>query len=161
MAATCRFAFAVHVLTVLAYRRGTDVSSELLAGSVNTNAVCIRRLLSELRRAGLVCTQHGPGGGARLCDGPEEITLATVYRAVEHGATFSPHPHQPNQKCPVGRRIEEVLGEVFSSAQAALEKALAERTLADVLETLEEEAPRKARASKTPRSAAAASAAIR
>ncbi|HEV7403511.1 MAG TPA: hypothetical protein VGO11_11310, partial [Chthoniobacteraceae bacterium] len=59
------------------------------------------------------------------------------------------HPHPPNPRCPVGRRIETVLGEVFASAQSALERALAERTLADVLETVNEPAPpdrRKSRA---------------
>jgi len=149
MAATCRFAFAVHVLAMLAYKRGSDLSSDLLAASVNTNAVCIRRLLSDLRKAGLVSTQQGTGGGARLVGDPEEITLDAIYRAVEQGKTFSPHPHEPNHECPVGRKIQMVLGEVFSSAQRALEEALAQRTLADVLETVIEETPRVRRAARS------------
>jgi Rrf2 family protein len=134
MAASCRFAFAVHIMAVLALRRDGSVTSEKLAVSVNTNAVCIRRLLADLRRAGLVTTQKGAGGGAVLSRPPGEITLAQVYRAVETGSSFSLHPQQPNQRCPVGRKIEEVLSSVFGSAQEALERALAERTLADVLE---------------------------
>ena len=39
MRTSCRFAVAVHVLAVLAYREGEPVTSALLAGSVNTNAV--------------------------------------------------------------------------------------------------------------------------
>ena len=136
MAANCRFAFAVHILAVLAYRREHGVTSDLLAASVNTNAVVIRRILSDLRRSGLVVTHKGAGGGARLSAPPEEITLDAVYRAVGSGPGFSPHPQHPNRRCPVGKKIERVLAEVFSSAQAALEAELAHRTLADVLETV-------------------------
>jgi len=134
--ANCRFAFAIHILTVLAYRRGEEVNSDMLAGSVNTNAVVVRRILGALRRAGIIVTQRGTGGGARLGREPEEISLDQVYRAVEGAPSFGVHPHRPNQRCPVGQRIEEVLGEVFSTAQEALERALKERTLAEMLETV-------------------------
>ncbi len=139
--ASCRFAFAVHILAVLAYKQGADVTSELLGRSVNTNAVVVRRLLSELRRAGLVVTHKGAGGGAKLSKPPEEISLAEIYRAVEHGPSFSMHPHAPNPRCPVGRRIEDVLAGVFAEAENALSDALDRRTLAEVVDTLAEESP--------------------
>lgn len=141
MAANCQFAFAVHTLAVLAHRGGAGVNSGALARSVNTNAVVIRRLLSGLRAAGLIVTQRGAAGGARLSRAPGEISLDQIYHAVGDGSGFSHHPHPPNPRCPVGCRIETVLGEVFSSAQSALEHALAERTLADVLDTVNEPAP--------------------
>jgi Rrf2 family protein len=134
MAASCRFAFAVHILAVLARQRKEGVTSEALARSVNTNAVVIRRILADLRRAGLVTTHKGAKGGAWLAADPDQISLDSVYRAVLCGSSFSLHPHQPNQRCPVGRKIEEVLEGVFASAEAALERALAGRTLAEVLE---------------------------
>jgi DNA-binding IscR family transcriptional regulator len=49
MRTSCRFAMAVHVLAVLAYKDGDRVTSELLAHSVNTNPVVIRRLLLTLQ----------------------------------------------------------------------------------------------------------------
>ena len=145
MASSCRFAFAVHVLAVLALKRESGAAcSDLLAGSVNTNPVIIRRLLTRLRHAGLVTTQKGACGGATLAAAPEKIPLDAVYRAVESGPSFSQHPHQPNQRCPVGAGIERVLDEIFSSAQTAFEDALARRTLADVLAAMAAEtAPRK------------------
>jgi DNA-binding IscR family transcriptional regulator len=106
----------------------------LLAASVNTNAVVVRRLLSELRQAGLVVTHKGAGGGANLSRAPETITLGEIYRAVVHGPSFSHHPHPPNPRCPVGRKIEEVLSDIFAGAQSALEASLERRTLAEVLE---------------------------
>lgn len=150
MASSCRFAFAVHVLAVLALKRESGgVCSDLLARSVNTNPVVIRRLLTRLRHAGLVTIQKGSCGGATLCGQPEKIPLDTIYRAIEPRAAFGHHPHEPNQRCPVGAGIERVLDEVFASAQAALESALAARTLADVLAAMDREAhptPRSRRA---------------
>jgi Rrf2 family protein len=139
--ASCRFAFAVHILAVLAYKGAREVTSDLLASSVNTNAVVVRRLLSELRLAGLVTTVKGAGGGARLSRSPDTITLAEIYRAVVHGPSFSHHPHPPNPRCPVGGKIEEVLGEIFTQAQTALEANLAERTLGGVLEEVMDHSP--------------------
>jgi Rrf2 family protein len=142
MAASCRFAFAVHVLALLADKRAVGgACSEALAGSVNTNAVVIRRLLSQLRKAGLVKTRQGSTGGATLSRPPESIALDQVYRAIEPKASFATHHNQPNQCCPVGAGIERVLEEIFSSAQAALESELARRTLRDVLEAMADGAP--------------------
>ena len=149
MTSSCRFAFAVHVLAVLALKRESGaVCSHLLAGSVNTNPVIIRRLLTRLRRAGLVRTQKGAGGGASLCRPPEKIALDTVYRAIESGAALGRHPHRPNPRCPVGAGIERVLAEVSAAAQEAFEADLARRTLADVLAAMADEAPRRKAARK-------------
>jgi Rrf2 family protein len=142
MAASCRFAFAIHVLAVLAHQRTVGgACSDKLARSVNTNPVVIRRLLAQLRRAGLVQTQKGSSGGSMLAGPPEAIALDAVYRAVEPAASFAMHRQKPNQRCPVGAGIERVLDEVFSSAQAALESELARRTLGDVLQAMAETTP--------------------
>lgn len=146
MAASCRFAFAVHILAVLALKkRDGGVTSETLAGSVNTNPVVIRRVLSTLRQAGFVCCAKGAGGGATLCVPPEKIPLDAIYRAVEPGSSFSVHPHAPNQRCPVGRQIELVLEDVFSSAHRAWEASLSRHTLAEVVASMTPEKPRRAR----------------
>jgi hypothetical protein len=54
------------------------------------------------------------------------------------------HPQQPDQRCCVGRKIQETLREVFEEAQEALEAALARRSLAAVVERLGDDAPRRA-----------------
>jgi Rrf2 family protein len=137
MAESCRFAFAVHILAVLAHQRGPGVTSDALAGSVNTNPVVVRRILSSLRRAGLVCCAKGAGGGATLCREPETIALDEIYRAIEPQRSLAGKRHHPNLRCPVGRQIKRVLEDVYASAQDALEASLAERTLADALESVE------------------------
>jgi Rrf2 family protein len=127
---------AVHVLAVLAYKEGDRVTSALLAGSVNTNPVIIRRLLLALQRAKLVDTCKGAGSGSRLSRSPRRINLAEVYRAVENAEPFASPSRKPNAACPVGKCIRETLDRVFSSAESALERDLGKTTLADVMGTV-------------------------
>jgi len=134
MRADGRFATAVHVLAVLAFKDGDPVSSEFLSTSVNTNPVIIRRLLLALQVARLVETRKGPHAGSRLSRSAANINLAEVYHAVCHGALFGLPQRKPNGRCPVGHCIHGILREVFDSAQTALERDLASTTLAGVLE---------------------------
>jgi len=124
---------AVHVLTVLAYKEGDRVTSALLAGSVNTNPVIIRRLLLALQRAKLVETGKGAGSGSRLSRSPARINLAEIYRAVEDCQPFATPAKKPNAACPVGNCIRQALEKVFASAQQALEKDLEQTTLAGLI----------------------------
>ena len=134
MAASCRFAFAIHILAVLARLGAQGATSQALAGSVNTNPVVIRRILSRLKRAGLITTQKGAGAGSRLNRAPGEILLSEIYRAIDPAPAFGKHPQTPDQGCCVGREIQHALSEIFQTAQQALEDELARRTLADVVE---------------------------
>src|SRR6187401_1504501 len=89
MSGNSRFAVAVHVMTALAYNHGEPLSSPLLAKSVRTNPVVIRRLMAQLRRAGLVEAWPGKSGGVRLGRSAATITLLDIYRAVEGGSPFA------------------------------------------------------------------------
>jgi Rrf2 family protein len=128
-----RFAVAVHVLTVLAMNPGEPVTSERIAGSVNTDPSLIRRLLSQLARAGLTTSQLGVGGGALLARPADAITLRDAYRAVSEGELFAMHRERPNPACPVGRNIQATLERRFDAAARALEAELARTTVADML----------------------------
>lgn len=134
MRTSCRFAMAVHVMTVLAYKDGDRVTSDLLASSVNTNPVIIRRLLLALQRARLVETRKGPHAGSRLSCSPARINLAQIYRAVEEPEPFARPSNKPNSACPVGNCIRETLNSVFASAEEALERDFQKTTLATIVE---------------------------
>jgi Rrf2 family protein len=134
MSENCRFAFAVHTMSVLALHPDEPMTSEVLAQSVNTNPVVIRRLLSELAHAGLVETQRGPGGGANLARSATQITLAQIHRAaVGDFAPFGEHPNTPAQGCKVGRNIKQVLENVAARAAAAIEREYDATSLADIV----------------------------
>jgi Rrf2 family protein len=138
MKTSCRFAMAVHVLTVLAYKDGDRVTSSLLASSVNTNPVVIRRLLLALQEAKLVETRKGMGFGSRLSRSPARINLAQIFRAVEDSETFVLPPKKPNQACPVGHCIQSAVASVFTSAREALERDLERTTVADLVAKVKE-----------------------
>ena len=138
MRTSCRFAMAVHVLAVLAYKDGDRVTSELLARSVNTNPVVIRRLLLVLQEARLVETRKGAGFGSRLSRSAARINLDEVFRAVERDEAFCLPRKKPDQACPVGQCIQSALERVFKSALQALETDLSRTTLADVVNTVHE-----------------------
>ena len=124
---------AVHVLAVLANSDGDCISSTLLASSVNTNPVIIRRLLLALQAARLVETRKGAGFGSRLSRPAARINLAEVFRAVETNEPFIFPHRRANGACPVGHGMHAALGRVFCSARDALEQDLARTTLAAVL----------------------------
>src|SRR2546430_11145306 len=104
-----RFAVSVHILAYLAYRGGVAVSSAEMAGSVDTNPVVIRRLLSALVAAGLVNTRKGAAGGFSLARATQRISLLDIYRAIEPAPNHGLSHFAPNQRCPVGAKIEQVL----------------------------------------------------
>jgi Rrf2 family protein len=147
-----RFAFAVHVLALLALQEGVPLSSEMIAGSVNTNPALIRRLLTMLANAGLTASQLGAGGGALLAREPASITLLDVYRAVDDAQLFAMHREEPNPACMVGRHIQHTLRGVIDDAQRAMEASLAQRTLVDVVDDMQRNERRMERL-RTPRRA--------
>lgn len=132
-----RYTVAIHILTLLAYCEPESLTSEFIAGSVNTNPVVIRRLLGSLREAQLVASQAGPGGGWHLLREPRKITLRDVYHAIEGSSLFPLHASTPNPRCPVGKTIQSLLARHFESARKAMETALERTTIAALVEAVQ------------------------
>ncbi len=124
-------------MAVLALRRDELSSSILLARTVNTNPVVIRRLLLDLHDARLVETERGPSGGARLARPPSRIKVRDIYRAVEDPALFAAHRKMPSKACPVGCKIEPVLGQLFQRASKALEREFESITLESLVRKIQ------------------------
>ena len=126
-----QFAVAVHVLTMLSGLPRDLQSSEVMAASVGSNPVHIRRILARLRDAGLVASRPGPNGGWRLLRSPEETTLADVWRVV-NGSDPVLGVHQAAPNCEVGQRIQANLEAIDRRALAAVEDQLEKMTLAQL-----------------------------
>ena len=136
MSANSRLTVAVHAVAWvgLYQRRGHEVAtSEQIADSANTNPVVIRRLLGELRAAGLVKSQRGSGAGWTLAREMTAITLLDVYDAIESGPLFGMHRAEPNQDCVVGAGIQPALKSVYDRLDSTLRAELASSTVEDVL----------------------------
>lgn len=132
MAANSKFAMAVHVMVALTLDEDELLSSSYLAESLNTNAVVVRRILSDLQKAGLLETQSGRAGGARLRKPARSISLHDVYRAVDEGQVFAYNPNDPNKKCPLSCQMKTALEPVFALASDALAESLGSIKLSEV-----------------------------
>ncbi len=107
MKISTRFPIAVHILAALEYPPNKDYNtSETLAHSVNTNPVCIRRIIGQLKKAGLVLSRPGVAGTA-LARRPEEITLLDVFNAVDVVESLFGLHKNPNLRCIVGANIQD------------------------------------------------------
>ena len=137
MAANSQFAMAVHILTMLAKSCDENLKSDYMAGSVNTNAVVIRRLLGQMAQAKLVTSQTGAFGGTRLARSPADISLCEIYKAVTCGEVFALHAKSPNQDCPIGKNIEAVLCNLQKEIDQSVGDKLGQYTLQNVIEMVE------------------------
>lgn len=136
MQISSRFTIAVHILVCIEKLKGDfKVTSELLASSVNANPVVIRRLLQQLKRAGIVSVVRG-SGGADIAKPLDEITLLDIYNAaecVDKGGLF--HFHEaPNPLCPVGKNIHAILDIRLDAIQSAMEREMRSVTLKDIMD---------------------------
>src|SRR5882757_10441530 len=75
-----QFAVAAHIMAVLGFDHGEEISSATLAGSVNADPTFVRKSLSKLSKAGLVVTKRGKSGSSVLARPPRQITLLDIYR---------------------------------------------------------------------------------
>jgi DNA-binding IscR family transcriptional regulator len=133
MAESSRFIVAVHVLTLLAYVDGKALTSDFIAGSVNTNPVVIRRILGMLAKGKLVSSVEGASGGTTLARDPEKITLAEVFAAVEPATMFSPPRNKPNPACPVGSCVQSIVGRHAVRFEVVVAREMKQVTIADML----------------------------
>lgn len=134
MQISSRFTLAVHIFACIeAFGDENKVTSDFLAASANVNPVIIRKILGQLKGAGLINVARGTGG-TTLAKPLGEITFLDIYRAVEcvdNGDLFHFHEN-PNPECPVGGNIHNILDDKLQRVQSAMERELASITLEDV-----------------------------
>ena len=135
MLSNTHFAMAVHVLTVLAYRAGKVVRSDDLASTVGTNSSFLRGLIGELRKAGLVETRLGKGGGTLLARPASSMTLRDVYRATESGPALRRHECDGRSTCVVAQNMPSILGDVNQRLESVIETELSSMTIQELLDS--------------------------
>lgn len=133
MPTSTRFVLSLHMLALVANNNDAPLRSDDIAASVNTNPAFVRAIFSRLAAAGLTTSQLGHRGGALLARPPEEIRLLDVYRAVEDRELFAFPRAEPDGDNRIDRYITLSLETLLSPPRGALEKALADRTIGDVM----------------------------
>ena len=134
MQISSRFTLAVHIFACIdVFKNDYKITSDFLAGSTNVNPVIVRKILGQLKAAGLVEVARG-SGGASIPKPLNEISFLDIYNAVEcveNGELFHFHEN-PNIDCPVGRNIHAVLDDKLMRVQKAMETELSSITLEDI-----------------------------
>ena len=119
MQISSRFTVALHIFACVdVFKDDYKVTSDFLASSINTNPVIIRKILSQLKGAGLITVARGTSG-ITVNKPLEEITFFDVYQAiepVENGSLFHFHD-APNPDCPVGRNIHALLDDKLKTGE--------------------------------------------
>jgi Rrf2 family protein len=128
-----QFAVAAHIMAALGYRRGEEISSAILADSVNADPTFVRKSLSKLSKAGLVVTKRGKSGASVLARPARRITLLDIYRASAAPPAFAIHSYPVEKKCPVSCHLKECMSGVLSQAQNSFERSLSKTTVADLV----------------------------
>ena len=128
-----QFAVAAHIMAVLGFDPGEEISSATLAGSVNADPTFVRKSLSKLSKAGLVVTKRGKRGSSVLARPARQITLLDIYRASAAPPAFAIHSYPVEKRCPVSCNFKECMSAVLSQTQKSFEKSLANITLADLI----------------------------
>ena len=140
MQISSRFTVALHIFTCIdTFKDEYKITSDFLAGSINTNPVIIRKILSQLKNAGLIIVARGTGGVTPTRP-LKEITFYDVYEAiepVENGDLFNFHS-SPNPQCPVGKNIHALLDDKLKSIQLAMEHEMKRYTIDDLSSGMQE-----------------------
>ena len=140
MQISSRFTIALHIFAcVETFKDDCKVTSDFLASSINTNPVIVRKILSQLKNAGLIQVARGTGG-ITVTRPLKEIRFYDVYQAiepVENGDLFHFHEN-PNPSCPVGRNIHALLDDKLRAIQGAMEDEMKRYTLADLHDGMQE-----------------------
>ena len=83
MQISSRFTVALHIFTCVdTFKDDYKVTSDFLAGSIGTNPVIIRKILTQLQGAGLIKVIRGTGG-IELTRELKDISFYDVYQAIE------------------------------------------------------------------------------
>ena len=132
MANNIQFSIAIHIMAALACGCDKDITSRVLAASVNTSPSFVRRILAKLSKAGLVETATGKAVKCWLAKDPKKISLLDIYRAVDAPRAFAIHDYAEQKACLVSCNIKSALDKTLEKTQTAMESSLKQMSLAQM-----------------------------
>lgn len=109
----------LHVLLHMA-EAGRPVTSEVMARTMQTNPVVVRRVMAGLRDAGFVRSEKGHGGGWTIACDLASVTLRDIYTALGSPEPFAMGNRTEAPGCLVEQAVNAVLDDAFRDAEALL-----------------------------------------
>ncbi len=132
MKRSSRLSLALHALVHLHKQPGEAITSTTLAQCLMTNPVVVRRVLGELREAGIVAASKGHDGGWRLLRPAAEISLRQVYAAMGENLLIRTESDPGDIECGIVRSVNTVMGDFLADAEALLAARLERVSLDDI-----------------------------
>jgi Rrf2 family protein len=132
-----QFSVGVHMIAVLGYY-DEPVKSATLAKTVAAEPNFVRHLLSKLVKAGLVNASRGKNGACRLSRPDEDISFLEIYRASAAPGMLATDDYPVDEVSLISCKIKQSLSTVLGEAQGDFERALASRSLADIVADIRE-----------------------
>lgn len=109
-------------------RQGEYVQSRDLANAEDLPTKFLESILLTLRRAGLLESKVGSGGGYRLTRRPEQITILELLDVLEHGDDTPP---AESQDVPLGQTAFDLLVKRLDDAHARCLKGITLESLVE------------------------------
>lgn len=129
-----RFSVSIQIMVTLAYHQNELMNSETLALALKTNATFIRKLVTPLVEANLVTAFRGKGGGIKLAQSPNKISLKDIYLAATNEKTLiAAHKKPISKTCPVSCSMNEIFCEIVDGIELSTQNYLAKKHLSDLL----------------------------
>jgi Rrf2 family iron-sulfur cluster assembly transcriptional regulator len=127
--------YAVMAMADLARKGGADRAVTLaeIAGRQDISVSYLEQLFAKLRRAGLVASARGPGGGYRLAREACRIAVVEVVLAVEEPIHATACEAGAALSCQ-GRTERCITHDLWHELTRHIESFLGDVTLADVIE---------------------------
>lgn len=131
---TGKFAITTHILTLLAKFPTEFMASDYIAGSLNIHPVLVRKEIANLKKNNLVESKEGKNGGVRLSVSPSKITLEDIFKITFDKASLGFSKNEPNPECPVGKKINQNLENLYTNLNHTVSQQLQKVSLAEFVE---------------------------
>jgi Rrf2 family protein len=128
-----KISVAIHSVLHLALIN-KPVTSEYLGGCQNTNPALIRRILGELKKAGIVDSEKGHGGGWTLLKNPKSISFQDIFIALNDSLLPKPMELEEDESCLVLQAISSTIDEFIEEADSLLAKKLAKISIQSLID---------------------------
>ncbi len=131
--------WTTHICTMLALlRERQGLSVDALAEFFEVPSAYLSKQMQLLRRAGIVESVRGKGGGYRLARSVDEITLLDIVTAIE-GPMLAFRCTEIRQNGPCGLKRKDCkrpceIASAFAVAEQTYRDALAAKTLASIMQ---------------------------
>lgn len=137
MKISSKLAMGIHIVIAIDRFAGEyKITSDFLSSSLTVNPVVVRQMLVGLNDAGITKIADRTKG-ISIVKSLDDITMYDIYKAVEcdEKSIFGFHAN-PNEQCPVGGNIHNLLDSRFDYLQSELEDSMKKQKLSDIASDL-------------------------